>query len=122
MRETKRHKAAERARYFIIANKVFDDFLYTSDKLEEFVERARKYKGVIFRQMRHLDLTDYYYKSKWRDTRSGHETYGYKSREEIEGQLEYISDRFNAVFRLRWLLDLLEIDLSKVPAETPEKE
>lgn len=42
------------------------------------------------------------------DLRSGEETYGYKTKESIENNLMYISDRFNAPYRLRWLLDGLE--------------
>ena len=42
------------------------------------------------------------------DTRSGYETYGYDDLESIKTDLDYISDRFNATFRLRWILDLLD--------------
>lgn len=36
------------------------------------------------------------------DFRRGTDTYGYGS---IEGDLEYISDRWNCEFRIQWLLD-----------------
>jgi hypothetical protein len=39
------------------------------------------------------------------DDRSGYETYGYDNKETIRDRLFYISDRFNATFRLRWLRD-----------------
>lgn len=39
------------------------------------------------------------------DYRSGAETYGYNSIEEIYSDLCYISDRFRCAFRLKWLID-----------------
>jgi len=47
------------------------------------------------------------------DTRSGMETYGYKSKDSILASLEYISDRWHCRFRLRWLIDLLELHTDK---------
>ena len=44
------------------------------------------------------------------DYRTGEETYGYNSIEDIKERLDYISDRWHCSFRLRWLLDLLEKD------------
>lgn len=41
------------------------------------------------------------------DNRTGYETYGY-DKQTIRGSLFYISDRFNATFRLRWLKDGIE--------------
>ncbi len=43
------------------------------------------------------------------DNRVGSETYGYKDDESIKGDLSYISDRWNCAFRLRWLLDLIDL-------------
>ena len=43
------------------------------------------------------------------DYRVGVETYGYDSLESIKNNLVYISDRWNCSFRIKWLLDLLEI-------------
>jgi hypothetical protein len=40
------------------------------------------------------------------DYRDGYETYGYKSIEEIENSLLYISDRFSCAFRLSWLVNV----------------
>jgi len=42
------------------------------------------------------------------DTRSGEETYGYKSDEDILCNLFYISDRWGCAFRVRWILDLID--------------
>jgi hypothetical protein len=42
------------------------------------------------------------------DYRSGYETYGYESIEDIDANLIYISDRFGAGFRLAWLVNVPE--------------
>jgi hypothetical protein len=42
------------------------------------------------------------------DNRKGVDTYGYESEESILINLQYISDRFPAQFRLQWVLDLLD--------------
>lgn len=44
------------------------------------------------------------------DYRSGSETYGYDSEEDILYTLHYISDRWNCSFRVRWLINLVEPD------------
>lgn len=48
--------------------------------------------------------------SEHQDYRSGSETYGYKDLESIQWSLLYISDRWNACFRVRWLIDLINPD------------
>lgn len=53
------------------------------------------------------------------DERSGYETYGYGTLEDIKGNLEYISDRYNCAFRLRWLIDLMELE--ECEPETEER-
>ena len=45
------------------------------------------------------------------DWRSGYDTYGYNDLDSIKYQLGYISDRWNAAFRLRWLLDLIDLEV-----------
>lgn len=50
----------------------------------------------------------------YRDLREGSKTYGYSSVSQILSDLYHISDRFNCCFRLRWLLDLLEIDFDGI--------
>ena len=42
------------------------------------------------------------------DDRPGEETYGYKDEASIKSNLEYISDRWNCAFRIRWILDLIK--------------
>ena len=88
----------------IIANQVFKDYFY-SKNLQETCAAIRKHSGVI---KKYLDWLNYYAHSKgWGvDTRSGKETYGYKDLESIEGNLDYISDRFGGEFRLQWMLEL----------------
>jgi hypothetical protein len=44
------------------------------------------------------------------DNRGGYETYGYKNLESIKSNLSYISDKYKCTFRLRWILDLLELE------------
>ena len=39
------------------------------------------------------------------DSRSGQETYGFRH---WETDLEYISDRWNARFRIQWMIDLID--------------
>lgn len=45
------------------------------------------------------------------DNRSGKETYGYKN---IQNDMDYISDRWNCSFRLKWLIDGIEGEHFKV--------
>lgn len=53
-----------------------------------------------------------YLKKRWKklakeenDYRSGEETYGYSDEESIRNNMEYISDRWMAAFRIKWLID-----------------
>lgn len=72
--------------------------------LEDMVAELAKYRGVIAAEYKWL-IKSY----KWEpDLRSGEETYGYESRESIRDNLFYISDRWIAQFRLRWVLDLID--------------
>jgi hypothetical protein len=100
----------------IVRNHIFDN--YAVRPLPEMIERIEKYRGVLENYIYSLRG---YYTIHWRDSlkrdkkwgiqlhtsdlRRGWETYGYKSIEEIEGDLSYISDRFACEFRLQWLLD-----------------
>lgn len=49
---------------------------------------------------------------KWQieedDFRTGDETYGYEDTESITTNLFYISDRWRAAFRLKWIIEGLE--------------
>jgi len=101
-------KAQER--YKLLTKHVFSNF-YSRDKtLEKAKEIIHPYAGVIAAQSRWLAATDYF----GGDYRSPLDTYGYKSEEDISGDLFYISDRFNAQFRLDWVLGLLNKNLNKL--------
>jgi len=54
-----------------------------------------------------LELIYSEYSVEEEDYRQGEETYGYKE-EEILGNLQYISDRWGAAFRIAWLIGLIE--------------
>ncbi len=56
------------------------------------------------------------------DNRDGFETYGYKSEHDIKNYLEHISDRWNCTFRLRWLLDLINLDTSPLSDQIHKRE
>jgi len=43
------------------------------------------------------------------DFRPGVETYGYADHETIKNNMEYISDRWMAAFRIKWIIDGLSI-------------
>jgi hypothetical protein len=110
----------KRAWINVIANQIFVDYVH-SRSLEDACERIVKHRQVITKLRNLLD-----YEEKWRyrntpvydengklytyepDLRTGDETYGYKSLESITNNLEYISDRFCAEFRLTWLLEVPE--------------
>jgi hypothetical protein len=57
----------------------------------------------------HLETFEAEYNSCVReDVRSGEVTYGWATEESILGNLYYISDRWNADFRIRWMIDLIK--------------
>lgn len=94
----------------IIANHIFKDHYFTRS-LEDTINRIELYSNVIKKYRDYLDLEHQYLCKKYGwihepDTRSGEETYGYESIEKILRDLDYISDRFIAEFRLTWMLDL----------------
>jgi hypothetical protein len=43
------------------------------------------------------------------DWRTGAETYGYHTEEQIKGDMDYISDRWRASFRIKWLIDFIDL-------------
>ena len=97
-------------RYKFLTKHVFSNFYTQGVSLETAKDIVRPYVGVIAAQSKWLATTDYY----GRDDRSPLDTYGYKSEEDISGDLFYISDRFNAQFRLDWVLGLLDKNLNKL--------
>ena len=42
------------------------------------------------------------------DYRPGCDTYGYKSKESVRADMEYISDRWGTASRLKWIIDGLD--------------
>jgi len=94
----------------IIANHIFIDCCYALP-LEETIKRIKLHSGVIKKYRDYIALCVESICKKYGlkyepDTRSGAESYGYKSIEHVKGNLNYISDRFSAEFRLTWMLDL----------------
>ena len=98
------------ARYKLLTKHVFSNFYRRGVPLETAKDIIRPYAGVIAAQSKWLAATDYF----GGDYRSPLDTYGYKSEEDIAGNLFYISDRFNAQFRLDWVLGLFDRDLNKL--------
>lgn len=98
------------ARYKLLTKHVFSNFYRLGVPLETAKDIIRPYAGVIAAQSKWLAVDDYY----GRDERSPLDTYGYKSEEDIAGNLFYISDRFNCQFRLNWVLGLLDKNLNKL--------
>jgi hypothetical protein len=102
--EIREYKKAN-SRYAILT-KMFSNF-YSIQGMT--VENAKQiiapYANVIRAQLKFLAMIDTF----GYDDRSGAETYGYSSDEAILGNLQYISDRFNCQFRLRWVYDLITL-------------
>lgn len=104
----------------LISNHIFLNNGYTGE-LTETCRRIELYSGVILKyidNIRNCSDIDFRGQRKWNkkhgfpkhfpDYRKGAETYGYANLERIEGNLNYISDRFSAEFRLQWMLELPE--------------
>lgn len=118
----------ERCYYNIVSQEVFWDFLYKRGHLDAFISRAWKHRGVLKKYYKllnenYLDPRYNNYRDRRKsysivflqpDLRNGEETYGYDSVESIEGDLNYISDRFSSAFRIRWILDLLEKNVKNI--------
>ncbi len=74
--------------------------------ISELVLRLKKIAPEL-KKMHAIAYIDY------PDDRGGHETYGYENDKEIRGNLNHVSDRWNATFRIRWLLDLIKEEQNK---------
>lgn len=83
-----------------------------SQKLYDFCDSKEKDLKAFVKDMQeflpYLKEKREMYMLKEDDYRSGWETYAYKDKEYIIGQLEYISDRWGAAFRINWLIGLLD--------------
>ena len=84
-----------------------DKLLKSCDSLADIQSHLQPIKEDL------LAMAKYYQDD---DPRTGMETYGFQSVEAIKDNLYYISDRWSSEFRIRWLLDLIDLD------ETTEKD
>lgn len=82
-----------------VYHKVFNSCRMNPQDLNTTCTLIRKHKKAI-------QLLRSYHLTKEKDFRSGYETYGYDSLDNIESNLLYISDRFHAAFRLSWLVNV----------------
>ena len=98
------------ARCHFLSKHVFSRFHSQGVSLETAKDIIRPYVGVITAQSKWLAATDYF----GGDNRSPLDTYGYKSEENVLIDLRYISDRFDAQFRLDWVLGLFDKNLNKL--------
>lgn len=83
--------------YFKVS-KIFDSI--NNKNILTIIDNLRKERKSL------VVLWKFYGKNE-NDKRSGQETYGYNN---IKNDLIYISDRFSCQLRIRWLIDLLEIN------------
>lgn len=108
-RKTRNREKRKALARWAILNKMFSNFYSIKDKsVEDAKNIIRPYVGVLFAQYEYLikleeDLPGFF----GPDLRSGAETYGYENEEGIMYNLQYISDRWNCPFRVRWTLDLI---------------
>jgi hypothetical protein len=96
----------------IVANHIFVDYL-NKRTLEDTCKRIVRYRNIIIKLRDALRVDHKRMSKKYNfvfnpDLRTGDKTYGYKSIESINNNLDYISDRFCAEFRLSWLLEVPE--------------
>ena len=113
MKKQQFHKLEEKARIYndIVRFHIFND--YAVRPIAEMANLIDKHRGVIENYIYFLRKATKRIYKEWGsehkyepDNRTGEKTYGYKSIEEIEGNLDYISDRFACEFRLRWMLGI----------------
>ncbi len=106
-RKTRNREKRKALARWVILNKMFSNFYSIKDKsVGDAKNIIRPYVGVLFAQYKYLikleeDLPSFF----GPDLRSGAETYGYDYG--IMYNLQYISDRWNCPFRVRWTLDLI---------------
>ena len=94
---------------YVQIRKIFESYYFVPKKDRTFTElledlnQNKKYLLYLYK----LQCTSE------KDFRTGEESYGYSNQEYIEERMSYISDRWNCAFRIRWILDLLEIKCIK---------
>lgn len=107
----KRLEQKEKVRVALLRKLVFSKFYSQKDlTLQKAKDIIRPHLGLIAAQAKYLEATDYY----GGDNRSPLDTYGYNDEESIISNLFYISDRFNAQFRLDWTIGILDENLNKL--------
>jgi hypothetical protein len=99
----------KREHRYEILRRVFSNFYGLKDMtLPKAIEILKPHRGEIAAELRYLNWYDQMRGWMPLDNRKGVDTYGYESEDSILINLQYISDRFPAQFRLQWVLDLLD--------------
>jgi len=95
----------------LIKRNVFDNL---DRPINEIIDSIKELEPIIKKYIEYVNMPRNRFIAGLRkeypiepDLRSGEETYGYNN---IKDHLNYISDRFDAEFRLRWLLGLKDIN------------
>lgn len=86
-------------------HKMFDKHFFTDGHTfnqEDFFKDLRDCKKA-FTVMYKIAL------ASEKDFRTGYETYGYEDMESIMDNICYINSKWNCAFRIRWILDLLDV-------------
>jgi hypothetical protein len=106
-RKTRNRENRKASARRVILNRMFSNFYSITDKtVDDAKNIIRPYVGVLHAQYKHLIKQEEL--EGWvPDLRSGAETYGYENDENTMYNLQYISDRWNCPFRVRWTLDLI---------------
>jgi hypothetical protein len=86
--------------------------------LQEIQSELKKVERELLKLHSKRMLDEFRYEKEYKDfkadTRTGQETYGYEDEDSIKSNLWYISDRWNCAFRIKWLLDLIYVDINTV--------
>ena len=91
-------------------HKLFDKHVFKTDldfNLNLFMEDLILVKPYLEYLYKH-------YSKKEKDYRNGTETYGYDSIDKITSDIIYISDRWSCQFRIKWLIDLCDVNLKNI--------
>lgn len=90
----------------IVKDHIFQDYVYNRG-LRETSKRIEKYKHVLQKYVNLLDQLDALngHEPDWGCALDHYHKNYSNSLDSIEGNLEYISDRFHCQFRLAWMLE-----------------
>lgn len=95
---------------YVTISKIFKNhYWFDNDNLtfNEFLNKLEMNKKYL----------DYLYKLALvneKDYRSGEESYGYDNADYIKERMSYISSKWNCAFRIRWILDLLDLNNKRI--------